>query len=67
MALSSSDMSMLITTHEMNFAKHVSNKVVFMEKGEIVEQGSPDQLFNHAQEERTRNFIQELENPLYIQ
>lgn len=66
-ALSSSDMSMLITTHEMNFAKHVSNKVVFMEKGEIVEQGSPDQLFNHAQEERTRNFIQELENPLYIQ
>lgn len=34
-------MSMLITTHEMNFAKHVSNKVVFMEKGEIVEQGSP--------------------------
>ncbi|MBG9988018.1 amino acid ABC transporter ATP-binding protein [Aerococcaceae bacterium DSM 111176] len=66
-ALSSSDMSMLITTHEMNFAKHVSNKVVFMEKGEIVEQGTPDQLFNHAQQERTRNFIQELENPLYIQ
>lgn len=59
-------MTMVITTHEMNFAKYVSNHVVFMEAGNIVEEGSPDQIFNHPQEERTRRFVQELENPFEV-
>ena len=56
-------MTMVIATHEMNFAKYVSNHVVFMENGHIVEQGSPEQIFNHPKEERTQRFLQDLENP----
>lgn len=59
-------MTMIIATHEMSFAKYVSNHVVFMENGNIVEEGSPDQIFNHPLEERTRTFVQELENPFAV-
>lgn len=58
--------TMLITTHEMEFAKHVSNKVVFMENGHIVEEGSPDQIFQNPIEERTRQFVKKLEKPLNV-
>ena len=58
--------TMLITTHEMEFAKHVSNKVVFMENGHIVEEGSPDQIFQNPVEERTRQFVRKLEKPLNV-
>ena len=58
--------TMLITTHEMEFAKHVSNKVVFMEGGHIVEEGSPDQIFHNSVEERTRQFVRKLEKPLNV-
>lgn len=58
--------TMLITTHEMEFAKHVSNKVVFMEDGHIVEEGSPDQIFQNPLEERTRQFVRKLEKPLNV-
>ena len=50
-------MTMLVVTHEMGFAREVADRIVFMEKGSIVEQGSPDDLFNHAQHERTREFL----------
>lgn len=56
-------MTMIIATHEMDFAKYVSNHVVFMENGNIVEEGSPEQIFEHPTEDRTRQFVQELENP----
>lgn len=56
-------MTMVIATHEMNFAKYVSNHVVFMEAGNIVEEGTPEQIFTNPKEERTRKFVQELENP----
>lgn len=56
-------MTMVIATHEMDFAKYVSNHVVFMENGHIVEEGTPEQIFEHPTEERTRQFVQELENP----
>lgn len=59
-------MTMIIATHEMSFAKYVSNHVVFMENRNIVEEGSPDQIFNHPLEERTRTFVQELENPFAV-
>lgn len=56
-------MTMVIATHEMDFAKYVSNRVVFMENGYIVEEGSPETIFSNPAEERTKQFVQELENP----
>lgn len=56
-------MTMIIATHEMSFARHVSNRVVFMEHGQIVEEGSPTQIFHHPHHERTRAFVRDLESP----
>lgn len=50
--------TMILVTHEMNFAKQVSDHVIFLDKGSILEEGSPDELFNHPKEERTEQFIQ---------
>ncbi|MEA3397100.1 MAG: amino acid ABC transporter ATP-binding protein [Chloroflexota bacterium] len=50
-------MTMLVVTHEMGFAKEVSNRILFMEKGNIVEEGPPAQLFYHPQNRRTREFL----------
>jgi polar amino acid transport system ATP-binding protein len=50
-------MTMLVVTHEMGFAREVADRVVFMEKGSIVEEGSPDELFYHPKHERTREFL----------
>jgi putative lysine transport system ATP-binding protein len=50
-------MTMVIVTHEMQFAKAVSNRIVFMDQGVIAETGSPDQIFNHPKEERTKAFL----------
>jgi polar amino acid transport system ATP-binding protein len=50
-------MTMVMVTHEMGFAREVADRIVFMEKGSIVEQGSPDELFNHPQHDRTREFL----------
>ncbi|AMB96133.1 amino acid ABC transporter ATP-binding protein [Aerococcus urinae] len=55
--------TMLITTHEMDFAKYVSSQVVFMENGEIVESGSPQQIFSAAKETRTRDFVNKIQHP----
>ena len=50
-------MTMLVVTHEMGFAREVADRIVFMEKGSIVEQGSPDDMFEHPQHARTREFL----------
>lgn len=55
--LADSGLTMLIVTHEMEFAREVSDRVVFMDKGVIAEEGSPEQLFNHPTQERTREFL----------
>ena len=55
--LAEDGMTMLVVTHEMGFARHVSNKVVFMEQGVVVEAGSSQEIFEHPQEERTRAFL----------
>lgn len=52
-----SGMTILLVTHEMNFAKSISSKVIFMEGGKIVEEGSPTQIFENASNERTRQFL----------
>jgi polar amino acid transport system ATP-binding protein len=48
---------MLVVTHEMGFAREVADRIVFMEKGSIVEEGSPDDLFYHPKHDRTREFL----------
>ena len=55
--LASDGMTMVIVTHEMGFARKISNRILFMDEGMIVEQGSPDQLFDNPQKERTRAFL----------
>ena len=50
-------MTMIIVTHEMAFARDVSTRVIFMDEGQICEQGSPEQLFVNPREERTRQFL----------
>jgi len=50
-------MTMLVVTHEMGFAREVADRIIFMEKGSIVEQGSPEDLFEHPQHPRTREFL----------
>lgn len=49
--------TMLLVTHEMNFAKQVSDHVIFLDKGNIAEEGTPTLIFDHPQNERTRQFI----------
>jgi polar amino acid transport system ATP-binding protein len=55
--LADGGMTMLIVTHEMNFARDIADTVVFMEDGIILEQGSPDVVFQNPKEERTRRFL----------
>ena len=55
--LAESGLTMLIVTHEMGFAKEVSDRVVFMDKGVIAEEGTPEQIFNNPTGERTRTFL----------
>lgn len=49
--------TMIIVTHEMEFAREVSDRIVFMDQGVIVEDGTPDEVFNHPQHERTKAFL----------
>jgi polar amino acid transport system ATP-binding protein len=55
--LAASGMTMIIVTHEMNFAREIAKTVLFMEDGKILEQGSPAEVFSNPKEERTRKFL----------
>lgn len=50
-------MTMIVVTHEMGFAREVGDRVLFMEQGEIVEEGSPEQLFGNPVQDRTQSFL----------
>lgn len=50
-------MTMIVVTHEMGFARDVADRVIFMDGGVIVEQGSPDEVFDHPQSDRTKDFL----------
>ena len=56
-ALAAEGMTMVVVTHEMAFAKEVSDRVVFMDQGIILEQGSPKEIFGNPKNERTREFL----------
>ena len=58
--LAKEGMTMLVVTHEMGFAREVANRVIFMDKGEIIEDGSPEQIFTNPKHERTRTFLQKV-------
>ena len=52
-----SGQTMVLVSHDMNFVYQVADKVLFLEKGHILEQGTPDEIFNHPKEERTKEFF----------
>ena len=58
--LAQSGMTMLCVTHEMGFARTVADRVIFMDRGEIVEQAPPDEFFAHPKSERTRAFLSQV-------
>ena len=55
--LARDDMTMIVVTHEMGFAREVADKVLFMDDGVIVEEGTPSEMFNNPRNERTRQFL----------
>lgn len=58
--LARSRITMVVVTHEMGFAKQVADRVIFVDNGRILEEGTPEEVFDHAKEERTRNFISKI-------
>jgi len=58
--LARSGMTMICVTHEMGFARTVANRVIFMDKGEIIEQNEPEEFFNHPKSERTKLFLSQI-------
>jgi polar amino acid transport system ATP-binding protein len=50
-------MTMVVVTHEMGFAREVGNRVLFMADGQLLEEGTPDQIFNHPQNPRLQDFL----------
>jgi len=59
-SLAEDGMTMLCVTHEMGFARTVANRVIFMDKGEIIEQNEPNAFFNNPQNERTKLFLSQI-------
>ena len=55
--LANEGMTMMVVTHEMGFARKVANRVIFMDEGKIMEEGTPEEIFEHTREERTRQFL----------
>ncbi len=60
--LANEGMTMLVVTHEMGFAKEVANRVLFMADGIIAEEGTPDRIFNHPENPRTKSFLKSVLN-----
>lgn len=58
--LAQEGMTMLVVTHEMGFAKEVAHRVLFMDEGEIIEEGTPEQLFSNPKNERTKQFLSKI-------
>jgi len=55
--LAQEGMTMVVVTHEMGFAREVGDRVLFMDEGQIVEEGSPERIFTQAEQERTKSFL----------
>ena len=59
-SLAREGMTMVVVTHEMGFAREVGDRVIFMDGGRILEEGTPGQIFNHPQNARTQEFLSKL-------
>jgi polar amino acid transport system permease protein len=59
--LADAGMTMLVVTHEVRFAREVADRVIFMDDGQIVEQGRPDDVLTNPQQERTKRFLRMVE------
>jgi polar amino acid transport system ATP-binding protein len=55
--LAEAGMTMIVVTHEMGFAREVASRIMFMDEGKIIEQGTPDAIFNHPQHPRLKDFL----------
>ena len=53
-------MTMVVVTHEMGFAREVADRVIFMDEGHIIEEGTPEEIFNHPQQPRTQDFLKKV-------
>ena len=60
--LAKDGMTMVIVTHEMGFARNVASRIIFMDNGRIIEQGEPNKIFNHPEQERTKDFLNKVLN-----
>ena len=58
--LANEGMTMVVVTHEMGFAREVGDRVIFLSEGNILEEGTPDEIFFHAKEERTKSFLSKI-------
>ena len=58
--LAAEGMTMVVVTHEMGFAREVSDRVMFMDDGRIIEEGTPQQIFSNPQNQRTKDFLSKL-------
>ena len=59
-ALANEGMTMVVVTHEMGFAREVGDKVIFLYEGNILEEGTPEEIFSNAKEERTKSFLSKI-------
>lgn len=58
--LAKEGITMIVVTHEMSFAKEVADEIIFLDEGRIIEQGTPEEIFNNPKEERTRQFLKRI-------
>ncbi len=58
--LADEGMTMVVVTHEMGFAREAADRVIFMDGGVIVEEGTPEQMFGAPQQERTQSFLRKV-------
>jgi polar amino acid transport system ATP-binding protein len=63
-ALAEEGRTMVVVTHEMGFARSVADRVAFIDQGQIVEQGDPEQVFTQPQHQRTRTFLDRVLHPV---
>lgn len=60
--LAGEGMTMVIVTHEMNFARHVADRIIFMDDGKIIEENTPEEFFAHPETQRARDFLNSIKN-----
>jgi len=65
--LATEGMTMFVVTHEMAFAREVADRVIFMDGGNIVEEGAPSQVIGEPKEERTKTFLQRVLDPTHVE